>query len=105
MRDQSTSQRARVAQVEQMTFCLSFTPVMVPQGDGSVLVRPGKPVAEVTPLQASRMLQISRSAVYELLNAGVLPHRRPLRRKILIPSSAIEDWKRRTADPEFWASN
>lgn len=104
MRDQ-TNQRAVGPRVEQMTFCLSFTPIMVPQGDGSVLVRPGRPVAEVTPIQAARMLQISRSAVYEMLQAGELPCRRPRRRKILIPSDAIEDWKRRTADPEFWASN
>lgn len=77
--------------------------VVVAQGDGSYVVKSGRPVSELTPLQAARALGISRSAVYQLVEAGRLKCRRPLPRKILISAEEIEQFRRSTEDPEFWS--
>ncbi|MCX7602166.1 MAG: helix-turn-helix domain-containing protein [Meiothermus sp.] len=42
-------------------------------------------------VEAARVLGISQSAVYELVRAGTLPHKR-LGRRIVIPARFLEDW-------------
>ena len=81
---------------------LSWFPTISPQGDGSVIVRPGKPVAEMTVTQAARYLGVHKSSVYRLIDQGDLVARRPLRKKTLIPAGALEEWRKKTSDPEYW---
>lgn len=86
----------------QMVFTFA-SPSITPRGDGSFFISPGKPIREMTPNQAHKFLGICRTSIYELLECGMLPCRRPLKKKILIPVDALEDYRRKTADPEFWA--
>jgi hypothetical protein len=68
-------------------FC---PPIIVPQGGGEYLVKPGKPVSKLTPLEFARAARISRSSVYNLIDADKVRAERPLPRKILIPSSDLD---------------
>ena len=81
---------------------LSWFPIVTPQGDGSVVIRPGKPIAEMTVTQAARFLGIHKSSVYRLIDNGSLTARRPLKKKTLIAAAVLEDWRERTKDPEYW---
>ncbi len=85
---------------------LSFgAPTLLPQGDGSFVLRPGKPLVEFSPLQFARAISVSRSTVYRLLDEWkIISYRRPSPRKILIPAEAVESFRRKTEDPEFWQS-
>lgn len=57
----------------------------------------------VSPLKAMEMLGFaSRSTVYLRLEAGLLVYRKPGPKKIEISLVSIEEYKRATADPEFW---
>lgn len=102
MRDQSTNQRAKRPRVEQMTFCLSFAPVMLPQGDGSVLVKPGRPVSRLTARETAVRMRCSVWTVYDLFHRGILTGERPSERKILIDSESLERHLEASRDPEFW---
>jgi len=54
---------------------LRFEPVIVPQGDGSYLVRPGRPVLEpeyYTVIKAAEKLQTSEQHVRDLIDEGAL---------------------------------
>ena len=81
---------------------LSWFPTITPQGDGSVIVRPGKPVAEMTVTQAAKFMGCDPSSIRRLLYKGYLTARRPLRKKTLIPAVELEEWREKTKDPEFW---
>ena len=79
-----------------------FIAQSVPQGDGSYIVRPGKPISELTPNQAAVALGLSRSSVYRRLMEGRLKARRPGPRKILISADSVEEWRKETEDSEYW---
>lgn len=87
---------------DQLHFDFSFVPQVQARGDGSFVVTPGKPMLEMTPIQVARLLSISRSSVYALIDRGALEYRRPLKKKILITAASVEAWRLRTSDPEFW---
>jgi hypothetical protein len=71
-----------------------WTPtVQIPQGDGSVLVKPGRPVEYMTPLQFAKAVGYSRSAVYEQIGGPSIPEqyiRRVGPRLIKIQAGAVE---------------
>jgi excisionase family DNA binding protein len=50
-----------------------------------------QPVDCVTPIEAARILNVSRQRVYTLVNKGQLPVVRPWPRKLLIPRGAVEE--------------
>jgi excisionase family DNA binding protein len=79
--------------------------IVTPQSDGSWLVKPGKPVLddeeERTPKQAAAYLKLGLSTVYDLVEIGKLASRRPSPFKILIPLSALREYKAASRDPEF----
>ncbi len=77
-------------------------PTLIPQGDGAFLIKPGKPVREMTVMQAMLFLGVGRTSMYELIYAGFIPHRRPTPHKILISVDALEEFRRKTNDPEYW---
>lgn len=93
-----------MSQIRQAELNLFIPTVVTPQGDGSYVCRPGRPVRDLTPAQVAHALGISRSAVYALVDTGRLPCRRPTRRKILISAEAVEDYRAKTRDPEYWKS-
>jgi hypothetical protein len=77
-------------------------PTLIPQGDGAFLVKPGKPIREMSVKQAMVFLGVGRTSMYDLLNSGMIPHRRPLPHKICIPVEALEAFRSKTDDPEYW---
>lgn len=86
----------------QLEMVLFAAPVLVPQGDGSVLVRPGRPLQRLTPAQLAQQIGVSRSSVYRYLSetAAVAPHvQRAGPRKLLIEAAALGvlqgQWARR----------
>jgi hypothetical protein len=74
------------------------TPTFLPQGDGSLLVKPGRPVQKLTPEQFARQIGLSRDSVYrhirETIPAEFIEYAGP--RKILIDAAAVEFFR------EFW---
>ena len=88
------------APTDQLSF--SFTPVCTPQGDGSFVVRPGKPVQRLTAMEAARRMRCSVWTVYAMFRSGILVGERPTPHKILIDAGALEAHLEATRDPEFW---
>ncbi len=75
-----------------------WTPtVQIPQGDGSVLVKPGRPVQRLTVLQfAGAVGFASRTSVYDRLGTEELPERlieRVGAGKILIRADAVAHFR------------
>lgn len=83
--------------------CLfSFLTTTIPHGDSSYIVKPSKPVQDLTVRDAAGLLRVSVSSVYRLVDEGRLKSWRPLKGKILIPAGEIDRHRGQTADPEFW---
>ena len=66
--------------------------ICIPQGDGSYLVKTGRPIERLTVLQFARELGISRNSVYRYILEGDIPDRfvqyvGP--RRILISAAAV----------------
>jgi excisionase family DNA binding protein len=72
-------------------------------GDGSVLVKPGKVIHELTPAQAARHLGVHRNTIYAYIDAGVLRKvRRPSPSRILLEAEEVTALRQATQDPEYW---
>ncbi len=68
-------------------------PVIMPQGDGSVVVRPGKPVLWMTPGQFAQAVGLSRDSIYRYIGTAALPDDQVQycgRRKLRIASAAVQ---------------
>lgn len=87
-------------QPDQLSF--SFTTTMIPQGDGSFVVRPGKPQLFLTAKEVAARMRCSVWTVYTLLDDGTLPSIRPTPHKRLVPAAAFERHMESSRDPEFW---
>ena len=73
-----------------------FPTVRIPQGDGAVLLRPGKPVAWLTPRQFAEQVGLSRNTIYGYLGTDAVPERfvdYSGGRKIRIRADALEHWE------------
>lgn len=75
-----------------------WTPmVQIPQGDGSVLVRPGRPIERLTVLQFAQAVGFaSRTSVYDRLGTDEIPEQYVERvggRKVLIQAAAVEHFR------------
>jgi len=81
---------------------MTFQPTVTPQGDGSFVIRPGKPVAKLTLRQAAKRAGCSRTTIYRLYNTGILKGDRPSPRKIFIFADSLEQHLTNCQDPEFW---
>ena len=65
---------------------------VIPQGDGSVIVKPGRPVDRITPLEFAKRVGLSRNSVYRYIGSDALPERFVIfagRHKILIQAEAV----------------
>ena len=78
---------------DQLAFAL-FTPtVIIPQGDGSVLVKPGRPIQRLTPAEFGRRVGLDRDTIYRYIGSEALPERFVEYagvRKITIDAAAVE---------------
>lgn len=75
----------------------------IPQGDGSVVLKPQKPTARVTIRQAAKILGISGDGVRRLIHKGILQIERPTPHKTYVLAESLEAHLTRNArDPEFW---
>jgi hypothetical protein len=71
-------------------------PVLIPQGDGSVLVKPGKPQAWLTPAEFAAEVGLSVRSIYDYIGTDALPSGfvdYSGARKIRIQAAAIEHWR------------
>jgi hypothetical protein len=87
---------------------LGFTsPTVLARGDGSFVVKAGKPAAECDSMEAARILGMARSSVANLLNhPTALRYVRwrwtsPARGKRLFEVASLYEYIRATRDPEF----
>lgn len=83
-------------------FQFTFQPVVTPQGDGSFVIRPGKPVEKLSLRQAAKRAGCSRTTIYRLYDAGILKGDRPSPRKIFIFADSLEEHLKKCADAEYW---
>lgn len=77
----------------------SFLPTVVPQGDGSFVVRPGRPVQWVSIQQAADYLQVDDSTIRRWIAEGVLPE------KITDPKTKAVTQVLRKRSPKLWELN
>ncbi|MHB8520690.1 MAG: hypothetical protein ACYDH9_08020 [Limisphaerales bacterium] len=76
----------------QLLFPVFCAPVVIPQGDGSVIIRPGRPVAWLTPGQFAIAVGLSRDSVYRYVGTEALPDHLveyPGLRRIRISAAAV----------------
>ena len=80
-------------------------PVRIPQGEGSFLIKPGKPLTRLTLKQFAAEIGVNDESVRRYIHAGIVPANlveRAGHRKYLISAAAIEIVKgffnRRLAD-------
>lgn len=73
----------------QMAFA---APIILPQGDGSVKVMPGKPVPWLTVAQVASHFGLSPSTIYRCIDDGTLPPelvQKPGKRNLRINAAAL----------------
>jgi len=75
------------------TLPVAFSaPTVIPQGDGSVKVLPGKPVQWLTSKQVATHFGLSQSTIYRCIEDGTLPPemvQKPGKRKLRINAAAL----------------
>lgn len=88
---------------QQLSFTFSAT--VIPRGDGSFTVLPGKPVREMRPQAAAKEIGVCKTTLYEMIAAGRLETRRPSPGVIWVRvdgDRGLAAWRTKTSDPEFW---
>lgn len=77
----------------------SFGPAEVtPRGDGSYLVRPGKPVQWLWVKEAARLHRVSADAIRDWITAGLVTGKRVGRRKYQVEAESLAKFIR----PDNW---
>lgn len=59
----------------QLTFAVFAAPVVVPHGDGSVTVRPGRPMFWLSPKEFGQQLGRDRNTIYQWIQQGIIEER------------------------------
>ena len=65
----------KTATTGQITF--GFAPVIIPQGDGTYKVSPGKPIQWLGTTDAAKYLHIAPNTLRGWIDSGTLPRRSP----------------------------
>jgi hypothetical protein len=87
----------------QTEFPAFYTPsIVLPQGDHSYLVKPGKPVEKLKPREAARIIRKSVWTIYRMLDAGLIKGERPTKHGTLIYADSLQAHINASQDPEFW---
>jgi len=82
---------------------------LLPRGDGTYVLRPISPdpidlESWLDVGQAARMLQVERHRIYAWCEEGLLVHRRPAPRRLIITLRSVLRLRSATAaDPDLWA--
>lgn len=82
-----------------------FNPTVIPQGDGSFIIRPGKPIfgrEKITIAEAARRFGTSKGTMHRLYDCGLVEGERPSPRKTLLYADSLERHFNATRDLEFW---
>ena len=94
--------KERKANPDQLALALYTPTVVIPQGDGSVVVKPGRPIQRLTPEEFARRVGLDRDTIYRYRGSKALPEEFiefAGVRKITIDAAAVEHflahWKRR----------
>ena len=86
-------------------FELRFEPEVTPRGDGTWIVKPGKPIVgrrRLTVAQAAAQSGLSADTIRRLYDGGFLEGENPSPRRIFIFADSLEAHQRSTRDREFW---
>lgn len=86
-------------------FSFNFAPEIIPQGNGTFLVRPGKPIPgrkKLTIAEAAEQSRLSEDTIARLYNSGILEGEKPSPRKIFIYEDALESHLKSSRDRQFW---
>jgi hypothetical protein len=87
----------------QTEFPAFYTPsVILPQGDHSYLVKPGKPIDKLKPREAARIIRKSVWTIYRMFEEGLIKGERPTKHGILIYADSLQAHITASQDPEFW---
>jgi len=90
-------------QIQQVsTPSLTFDPAVTAQGDGSYLIRAGKPIAKLSIKAAAKIAGVSRSTIYRLYDCGLLKGERVSPRKIVITAASLQEHLTNARDGEDW---
>ncbi|MEW6307116.1 MAG: helix-turn-helix domain-containing protein [Verrucomicrobiota bacterium] len=82
----------------------TFVPVVQSQGDGTFVIKPGKPIERVSVRDAAHRAGVSKHTIYRLIDAGMLESERPSPNKLLVRGDSLERHLAATRDPEYWAA-
>lgn len=90
------SPRQPAADPGQLSLALFIPSTVIPQGDGSYLVRAGKPSAWLSVSEFARAVGLHRNTIYPRIGSAELPehfiqYSGP--RRIRISASAVEHWQ------------
>ena len=80
----------------------TFLPTTIPQGDGSYIVKPGKPQSKLRVKEAALLAGCSRDGIYRLIEMGMLRFERPTRNCIRVFADSLQEHLQKTRDGEFW---
>jgi hypothetical protein len=84
---------------------VSFVPTVLPQGDGSFVVKAGKPLMGRQKLlirDAAKRCGLSTSTLWRLYDCGLIEGERPSPRKTFIYLDSLEAHLKASADQEYW---
>ncbi len=76
----------------QLAFAIFAPPTVTPQGDGSVVLKPGKALIWLTPKQVGHQFNVDRDTVYRWRQEGLIEDKFVKfagLRKILISAQAV----------------
>lgn len=93
------------AKPEPSPVNIAFSPTLIPQGDGSFLVKPGKPTIGRRKLlirQAAELAKVSEDTIRRLLDAGLIEGVQPSPRKTFIYEDSLDAHLQKSSDREFW---
>ncbi len=80
----------------ELPLALHVPMIVLPQGDGSIVLKPGKPQEFMTVLDFARRVGLSRNSIYDYIGSAALPDafiRFAGTRRILISAAAVEHWE------------
>ncbi|ODU24539.1 MAG: hypothetical protein ABS95_01740 [Verrucomicrobia bacterium SCN 57-15] len=89
---------------QQALFPAFYPAVILPQGGGTFLVKPGKPVERITVKEAARIARCSPATIYRLYEAGHISGERVSVKLIRIYAESLQAHLEKTRDPEFWGA-
>ena len=57
----------------QLTFAVFYPAVVTPNGDGSMTVKPGRPITKMSPVELANHFGVNRDTIYHWRQEGIIP--------------------------------